>query len=391
MQQKINMGIDVGYGMLKIAILDANNKIKAKSWTSVVGSPNKIDFKPNVEALGKFKVSFNDKSFYVSTLAAQSKTKYNLLYKDWIRKDVFKALFLTGLGNGVASFFEDNNKKEYDLKLDLVTGLPVSYFKDREILKDLYSGIQEFTLGDDLYGNKKTFRLDINLTVVPQPYGTFYNVAFDQAGELRDDSLATDAVAIIDIGNYTTDLTVLREGDYIQHMSNSTQTGMAKVGKSVAEAISNKYDFDLESRGVEVLSSVLDSGMVRIFGKSVDVSDIVAVSKEEVSSKIISFVKENLGNGSDLAAIIVSGGGASLFFSIFEESFGHASLVPGDPSLANVVGYLKMSNDFFKEASEGKVVSQPKEIERSTSSISDKQYIQSVEDSASKSVIKIEP
>src|SRR5437016_5823321 len=80
---------------------------------------------------------------------------------------------------------------------------------------------------------------------------------------------------------------------------------------------------------------------VRIFGESVDLSDLIAERIREVAELILSYAHSLWGRGERLNRLILAGGGTNIFRSYFST---YPNLhVPEEPSLSNVRGYLKLA------------------------------------------------
>ena len=80
---------------------------------------------------------------------------------------------------------------------------------------------------------------------------------------------------------------------------------------------------------------------VKIFGENIDLSEMIEIRTREVAEVILSYAHSLWGRGERLDRLILSGGGANIFRPYFS---GYPNLhIPGEPSLSNVRGYLKLA------------------------------------------------
>ena len=351
-------GIDVGYGMSKGSVQMPNGEMKIVSMPSLVGGVGRVGYDPNLENLKKFEVSFDsgsyEESFYVGPLVeTQSSYVIETQYRKWTESAAFKALFLATLASVVRAYFEDGEDSQRtsfeDLNLFIVTGLPVKYYDlDQKTLISNFSGIQEFYMGsDDVDGVVKTkFRVNLTIMAIPQPVGTYYNVSIDEHGKLRDPRLSTAKIAILDIGNNTTDLATMSGQEYMGWTSASIEHGGSKVVDSIVQELNAKYGYEIEKNDLTLAQTILEERKCIISGKEFDVSEIIDRAIRSVGNKILSFAKERLGEGTKYASIILTGGGSNFFKELIKETYPHATTAPGsNPQFSNVVGYLKMARD----------------------------------------------
>lgn len=108
----------------------------------------------------------------------------------------------------------------------LVTGLPVSHYKDEELRK----GLVETMKGDHRVGERRTISVK-DVRVIPQPGGGFLH-AMSEAME-RDDKkiynmMNHGSCLVIDPGYYSNDFVVFEEGALVQEASDSTLQATSK-------------------------------------------------------------------------------------------------------------------------------------------------------------------
>ena len=144
-------------------------------------------------------------------------------------------------------------------------------------------------------------------------------------------------MGIIDIGFQTTDL-ALATPQFIESSSGSLDVGVRSIADQLSRDLSRKYSITLDTTEAE---EALRHKSVRIFGESVDLSEMIEERTREVAELILAYAHSLWGRGERLNRMILAGGGANIFRSYFST---YPNLhVPEEPSLSNVRGYLKLA------------------------------------------------
>ena len=175
------------------------------------------------------------------------------------------------------------------------------------------------------------------IKVIPQPFGSFFDLILNDEGKLKDPDKIRERVGIIDIGFQTTDL-ALATPQFIESSSGSLDVGVRSVADQLSRDVGRKYSITLDTTEAE---EALRHKSVRIFGESVDLSEMIEERTREVAELILSYAHSLWGRGERLNRLILAGGGANIFRSYFST---YPNLhVPEEPSLSNVRGYLKLA------------------------------------------------
>lgn len=75
--------------------------------------------------------------------------------------------------------------------------------------------VEHFTGTHELTVNGVPFKLTLaSVAVIPQPYGSYMNSLLDERG--ADVKIGRGTVAVIDVGYLTTDMILIRQGQYIE-------------------------------------------------------------------------------------------------------------------------------------------------------------------------------
>ncbi|MFK4132146.1 plasmid segregation protein ParM domain-containing protein [Pseudomonas luteola] len=112
-------------------------------------------------------------------------------------------------------------------------------------------------------------------------------------------------MAFIDIGGRTTDIAVVRQGELEMDRSNTIELGMLKVKNDIREELHQSFETEIST---EQMRGIMDSGTLKMWGKTHDVRDIVSTKLKENSQRIFSEVKLCLKNASDIDMVVFVGG-----------------------------------------------------------------------------------
>ena len=310
-------GVDIGYGFTKVAVAGRPPLVMP----SIVGSNEELSYRSDIgDRIRIIPLSLNGHSYLVGESAKRfSRHRYRIFDSTWAESPYYLLLFVSALMRIDKSASEP---------AAVVTGLPVSHFTQERVrqVQDLLSHSDNVRIssGEALVKVEK-------IKVIPQPFGSFFDLILNDEGKLKDPEKIRQRVGIIDIGFQTTDL-ALATPQFIESSSGSLDVGVRSVANQLSRDLSRKYSITEEA---------LRQKSVKIFGESVDLSDMIAERTREVAELILSYVHSLWGRGERLNRLILAGGGANIFRSYFST---YPNLyVPEEPSLSNVRGYLKLA------------------------------------------------
>lgn len=143
-------------------------------------------------------------------------------------------------------------------EVNIVTGLPVEWYSDREQLIGQLTGkhIVLPVVGEpaEVYAGE--------VIVVPQPFGSLFATILNEQGEITNNRVAQGRVAVIDIGMHTTDYVLADKLQYIEPGSGSITTAMARVYELVGRAIQDEFDLQLDLHHTD---RAVQRGKVNVF------------------------------------------------------------------------------------------------------------------------------
>ncbi len=321
------VAIDIGYGYTK-GLTDKKQVIIA----SMVGPAENIRYESDIiEANGRgIALSVGARSFFIGEQAElQSASVSQTLDVTRTGSIEQKALFYAVASTLVPTTAE---------VVKVMTGLPVADFdeRNRTALRDMLNGEHTIIRQGK---HKRIFTVD-NVYVVPQALGSLFAIVLDRRGKLVDSDLAEGRVGIIDVGTLTTNYVLVDRLRYVDVLSDSITTGMAEMLQKVARDLKREYGLDWGLKLGKVDKAVRQRS-VEIKGDPVNISNSIAPHMESLADTIISKARSLWGEGLDLRAVVLTGGGSLELAPYVRRAYSHTRRVSGDPQFANVTGYLR--------------------------------------------------
>lgn len=240
------------------------------------------------------------------------------LNDQYIHTEQYKAVFY-----GALAYMRE---PEIDL---LVVGLPLSNMGAAAKLKELMVGTHKI--------NAETTVVVKDALVLPQPLGGLYYCMSLKKEREEFEYLNEEVNLVIDPGFLTFDF-LLSNGDrVIENRSNAHTGGVSKVLRSVAESISAKFGIRYENL------SAIDKGLrrrkLKINGETESLDEHIRNTRAVLEGSV-NYMKNMVGDGSDIDNIILLGGGSHIYRRTIEQFFPKHTLIElDDAQLANVKGF----------------------------------------------------
>jgi plasmid segregation protein ParM len=315
----VALGVDIGFGYTKVLSSEGNSVV----FPSAVGQAETVRFKPDLQrhlhAQSGGVITLDGISyFYGEPALRHSRTVLHPRDRGWIQSLPYRVLWAAVVEALLPSYESDSPT--------IVTGLPVDFYQDKEALEKI---VQEVLAQKQV----KAY----SLTVIPQPFGSFFDTIMNTEGRVEDEKRAVDRLGIVDIGYFTTDFLEVRELELIQKRSGTVTVGVATVLDAIRRHVYETWQRPME---VDEAEEVLNQGKVRVRGEEHDLRPIHDAAVSEVSSAIVTHARQFWGGGETLDAIIATGGGREIFRPALSHHFPHL-LLPSRPFMANAQGFLK--------------------------------------------------
>lgn len=230
----------------------------------------------------------------------------------------------------------------------LVTGLPVSHYRDEALRNNLIKMMQgRHYVRDDFVVDVKS------VLVVPQPAGAFGAFTLDAvSGQAEARFDAGNSVLVVDPGHYSLDWVIYNGGFKMDSSGSTSQAGEVVVKRS-AELLSKRH-------GVRVHPARLQDAVLAgakplvIGGQTIDfwqalqevAGDIVATNLKSLRGSVRSVTDSR---GVDL--VLLAGGGAALFHGAIKEAFKDSTVASvRDPVMANARGFFAICSQALRKA-----------------------------------------
>ncbi len=325
------LGADIGFGYTK-----ATDGRQFQVFKSVVGEASEIQF-TDVLVPGATQnprhIEYGGQAFFVGELAeAQSRGRGFTLDQNQFLVQYAKTLALTAL----APFADDGDP------VRLVTGLPINFFRRyKDSLTTLLQARHQITLVMP-NGERKDKNLLIDrVRVIPQPFGSMFNLMLNDFGKPSSQRFLTDKIGIIDIGFRTADYTISDKTKFSERGSMSSDSGISAAYTAIAHLLHEKSGVTIE---LYRLYEAVNRGNIKIKGKRYEIAGLVQQAFQQLATRIATEVNRLWADDWDIDAIVITGGGglalAPLLAPMLE---GEVLPMPADVDarLNNVAGYWK--------------------------------------------------
>jgi len=218
-------------------------------------------------------------------------------------------------------------------RIRVVTGLPVAYYRDAAQLSEHLLGTHIILLE----GRSLTVEVE-DVLVVPQPFGALLSLILDERGMFKTNAidLVEGRVAVLDIGQQTTDMILVEGMEYIESRSGSIEVGVSTAIDMIRKVLLDDYRVTYESHEVE---QALRRGWLVIDGKKHALNGLASERLDPIARSIEAQAR-TLWNISTLTALALAGGGALALKPWLEPRFKQAIYAP-DAAMANATGFLR--------------------------------------------------
>lgn len=213
----------------------------------------------------------------------------------------------------------------------LVTGLPVSWYADKDKLTAQLGGEHDYSVDGEPHQINVT-----DVAVVPQPFGSFFSAILDVKGRMTNPGLAFSRVAILDVGMHTTDFALADDLRYIEKSSGSIETAMAKAYELIARELQERYNRDMSVHAID--EALRNGATVDVYDQEHDIADLAQSALESVAQVILAKAMTLWGDARDIKRLLVTGGGAYVLGDYIKEQYPHA-VTTQEPGLCNARGF----------------------------------------------------
>lgn len=323
---RIIRALDIGWGHAKLSRLDpVLGTLEYLSFPSLAPRHVEMGLQTGLSGKRDTKVVYVDGTAYevgpdASDLDSGEATRN--LNDQYILTEQYKAVFY-----GALAYMRE---PEPDLVVDLlVVGLPLSNMRAAAKLRDLMVGVHAIAPGQSVEVK--------DALVLPQPYGGYRYCESLAPQEPAFAALSDETVLVVDPGYLTFDYLLVHNGRVVENRSGAHNGGVSKVLRAIADSISSKHGITYGNL------SAIDRGLKRramkVSGKIESLDEHIRSTRGVVEGAV-SYMKNIVGDGSDIDTVILLGGGGPVYQKTLTAAYpSHAVHAVDDPGMANVRGF----------------------------------------------------
>ncbi len=326
------LGIDIGFGFTK-----ATNGKECLVFKSVLGEAAEMQYQEAILAGGAaeehLQLEFAGRSLFLGDLAErQSQVRFFTLDQGHFVRDHAQVLAIGAGAHLVGSH----------IPVNVVTGLPIGFYRQhREELTRLLQGEHSVTLV--LPGGKRQEKsLNVNkVRVIPQPFGSLFNLMLNDLGEVGDKRLVRDKIGLIDVGFRTCDFTISDRMRYSERGSRTTDSGISRAFAMIAGKLREKSGVNVE---LYRLFEAVERGALKIHGQDYDLKGLTEQVFSQLAAVIAGEAERLWADDWDLDTMVITGGGGAVLAPYLQPLL-KGKVLPleagKDARLNNVLGYWK--------------------------------------------------
>jgi len=217
-----------------------------------------------------------------------------------------------------------------DNRIDvLILGLPLNTFaRHKDELAKRFTG--------EIVININGTTVDIgSCHVYPQPLGSYMAFLATRPSEKKP------KVLCIDPGYNTFDWFVCQGMAAISSLSGAVKRGMGAVIKEIADEMTRAHGFGGDSHELVRLidQALVTNKPLQVYGHTYNLAEYV-MAGHSVIEQAAQAVQDSIGDGKTISAIVITGGGATMYEPVIRAKFPHHEVyILEHPSHANVRGF----------------------------------------------------
>ena len=318
------VGLDIGYSNLKVVYGEAGKSPEAHVMPAAAAPASHVSEMVLGAGSGADEeiVQVDGEPWVAGVPPRKIEGYVREIHHDYAMTDTYRALMLAGIGS--------TNAEKID---HLVTGLPVSHFRDegkRQALKSMLRGTHTVSGGREVVVS--------DVSVIPQPVGSYMSIVstFEDAELLEE-----GRVLVIDPGYFSVDWLTIEAMEARMASSGTSLKAMSKLLEQAAVILEREHGPGVTPEAIE---NALRVGKDRVFhfGSRIDITtalDQAAESNAKIAlSALTSSMRED---AASIDVVVLCGGGAKLYEKAAREVFERSRIiVPESPVLSNARGFF---------------------------------------------------
>jgi len=221
----------------------------------------------------------------------------------------------------------------------VVIGLPLTdYDRDRLVIAEIVKGRHAFKRN-----GRRAQSFDVtDLRCVPQAWGAILDELLSENGKVRNEAIADQRVAVLDIGGHTINYLAVDGLEDIPAESRGTNRGAWSVVRAVRDFLDLEHP-DLARHKDHILMQAAVDRRVFDGQDEVDLAPVVDPIINDIGDEIVRTAQQYWGQGAGTyRQVLVIGGGAHLWRDHIKKAFTHARVLD-EPVMANARGFAKFA------------------------------------------------
>jgi hypothetical protein len=317
----MKIGLDNGYGQVKVVCADTREE---KLFPSVVTRVDRAllgkedTYFSYSDATGRYLVGDDALLHGQPTLPSVDSS--------YIERPEYRVQALYAIESVLAGHL----KKGQQLPVDLVTGLPVEFFKAHR------ASLEKIVM------SWENPRIRVNsVTVVPQPMGALMDLSGDWDGMIEFDFRGDKRVALVDVGHGTIDAIEIVDGKVSGNFQGRS-VGVSRMYDELFSTLSQlKPDAGIERSEIPRIAR---EGQFIYFGEEIGIGKQLRDAKRRMAEVVASVVQEAWPSAAKLYRIVVTGGGAEALKDELPKVINPKQLLmPEKPAMSNARGFAKLA------------------------------------------------
>lgn len=292
-----SLGLDIGYGDVKVVIGDGNQITHIFKYSSAIARAQKVSSIRDPRIVEVNLPSGELDQVYVGPDALSLPSNMIVDIRDYQMLEAYAPAFIAK-----ALETAEIDASEIDV---MVCGLSVAqlgmsgYFKER---------IKQFTVSGKEYKFDKIFLL---------PQGAGSKLAFDMFGDHYPQPRTTNTSETYvggDIGFNTLDMFYVTDGKTSPNLFEGVENaGVIKIAQNLQAVVKEQYSKEITLREAK---EILDSGFYKLRGQRFDMQDAITKACDDYTKDILALIEGRYGNVIDKCDFVcLLGGGASILKS----------------------------------------------------------------------------
>jgi plasmid segregation protein ParM len=325
-------GVDIGFGFTK-----ATSGSEDLLFKSVIGEATDMQYRGRLigdeQDPQHLHLEIDGHGYFIGDLAdRQSSLRSFTLDQNEFVSRFARPLALAALGQLAGG----------DVQAKVVVGLPIKYYQEQKgKLASLLRGEHPIARVDR-EGTRTDAVIDIEeVRVIPQPFGTLYDLMLNEYGEPGDRRFLDEKVGVIDVGFRTVDYTISDRTRFNERGSRTSDLGISRAFSTIAAKLQEKTGINIE---IYRLFDAVGKGVIKVRGKRIGIETITEKVMRQLAADIAGEVERLWADDWDIDTVVITGGGGAVLGSYLQPLIGGEVLPsrPGaDPRMQNVTGYWK--------------------------------------------------